>query len=196
MDEIFTGSAICEVTSGGEIVLPRAFHETARYRSPEGRLMVGVHCDSRCLVVYDPILASQRLYDSERQRGAFAASGLDPHDARQRRLFGFADQAMLAPDGMIVLPPLLRDCCRIGDAALLVGAGDKFEIWDLAFVREHGPADMVLLALLHRDLMSDTRHYHQTSLTGRASATEALSCAARLLPRQISAVQPRHDPID
>lgn len=193
MSEIFTGSALCEVTSGGEIVLPRGFHHTARRRAPDGRLFVGVHPESRCLLVYDQAVASQQLYDSERHGSAFAGVSLDAHDTRRRRMFGFVESVMLAPDGMIVLPPLLRDCCRIADAALLVAVGDQFEIWDFTFVRENGPADLALLALLHLKAVNGTPYATAMPADARRPSQPAFQSRLRLHP--LPEMRPRHDTI-
>lgn len=191
MSEIFTGSALCEVTSGGEIVLPRGFHCTARLRAPSGDLFVGVHPESRCLTVYDQAVATQQLDESECHDSA-APLG-EAHHNRRRRMFGFVERVLLAPDGMIVLPPLLRDCCQIGDSALLVAVGDQFEIWDFAYVRESGPADLALLALLHLKASNGTPYAIAMPANPRRAAQPALQSGLRL--HQMQEMRPRHDTI-
>ncbi|MGH6989570.1 MAG: division/cell wall cluster transcriptional repressor MraZ [Stellaceae bacterium] len=60
-------------------------------------------------------------------------------EERNSLLTLFADVVQIAPDGegRIILPEALRDPAGIGDTALFVGAGLKFEIWDPARYAEH-----------------------------------------------------------
>ena len=138
MDELFIGSAICEVTTGGEIVLPRHFHETIMSRSPDGRLFVGVHEESPCLVVYDRIFAAQQQWDLENRRSVFLGTNPEAHYARQRRAFGFVEHVTLAPDGMMILAPMMRQQGRIGNAALALSASISAKARLTG--RSHGPS--------------------------------------------------------
>jgi DNA-binding transcriptional regulator/RsmH inhibitor MraZ len=197
MDELFIGSAICEVTSGGEILLPLAFHQTARTRSQEGDLLVGLHEESSCLIVYDKGVAAQAHYDNERRRAAFLGTNLEEHYSRQRRMYGFVEQVTLAPDGMMVLPSLIRERGRIGGAALLVATGERFEIWDLDFVLERGPSDLVTLATLHLKQHLANEEHHDISLP-RPDAPHRAPVIAQsgVRVQAVSPVRPRHDPVD
>ena len=196
MDELFIGSAICEVTGGGEILLPHSFHETALARSPDGRLLVGLHEESPCLVVYDRIYAAQQQWDFETRRASFLGSKPDAHYARLRRAFGLVEQVTLAPDGMITLAPPMRESGQIGTSALLVATGQRFEIWDLDFVLESADADLIALATFHLKLRIANEECHDPSLqpaeTRRRTAHAAQS---RLRLQHMPAVRPRHDPI-
>jgi len=196
MDELFIGSAICEVTTGGEIVLPRHFHETIMSRSPDRRLFVGLHEESPCLVVYDRIFAAQQQWDLENRRSVFLGTNLEAHYARQRRAFGFVEHVTLAPDGMMMLAPLMRQQGKIGNAALLVATGPRFEIWDLDMVLESAPADLVALATLHLQFQAANEERHGASL--RAADPHhytARVAQSGLRLQHVPALRPRHDPV-
>ncbi|WEJ99403.1 MAG: division/cell wall cluster transcriptional repressor MraZ [Candidatus Sphingomonas phytovorans] len=196
MDELFIGSAICEMTSGGEILLPRSFHETARQRAMGGQLFVGLHEESRCLVVYDKAFAAQQQWDFDTRRAAFIGSNLDAHYTRLRRTFGFVEEIMLAPDGMMTLGPLMRERGNIGDSVLLVATGQRFEIWDLEFALSRGPSELMKLASLHLKIHIANEERHVPALSPVESRRRAASAAQPgLRVQQMPAVRPRHDPI-
>jgi len=194
MDELFIGSAVCEMTSGGEILLPRGFHETARHRSAGGQLYVGLHEESRCLVVYDKAFAAQQQWDFDTRRAAFIGSNLDAHYTRLRRTFGFVEEIMLAPDGMMTLGPLMRERGQIGNSVLLVATGQRFEIWDLDHVLSFGPAELMKLATLHLKVHIEACHVPALpSVDPRRRAEGGEQRAPRVQP--MPAVRPRHDPV-
>ena len=192
MDELFIGSAICEVTSSGEMLLPRRFHETTRLRSIDEFLYIGLHEESPCLVAFDRTYAMTRQFEIA-ERFAKSPGGVHDHH-RLRRTYGFVDEAPIAPDGMVLLPPLLRARGAIGANALLVATGARFEIWDLAYVLDHGPSDLVTLASL-------LRHYQNGKVANVAVPSAGPRAGARhsvqsgLCVRSLPAVPPRHDPV-
>jgi DNA-binding transcriptional regulator/RsmH inhibitor MraZ len=195
MDELFIGSALCEVTSGGEILLPRSFHQTAQLRSQNSCLFVGLHEESRCLVVYDKAFAAQQQWDFDTRRAAFIGSNLDAHYTRLRRTFGFVEEVTLAPDGMMMLGSLMRERGRIGNTALLVATGQRFEIWDLDFVLERGPADLVALATLHLKIQIANKECHVPALPSVDSRRRPGNAQSGLRLQQMPALRPRHDPV-
>lgn len=194
MDELFIGSAVCEMTSGGEILLPRGFHETARQRSASGQLFVGLHEESRCLVVYDKAFAAQQQWDFDTRRAAFIGSNLDAHYTRLRRTFGFVEEIMLAPDGMMTLGPLMRERGQIRDSVLLVATGQRFEIWDLDYVLSRGPSELMKLATLHLKVHIEECHVPALpSVDPRRRGAAIPQPGVRV--QQVPALQPRHDPV-
>ena len=48
----------------------------------------------------------------------------------KRMLIGHADDVAMDASGRVLLPPALREFAGIEKKAVLVGQGDKFEIWD------------------------------------------------------------------
>lgn len=194
MDEMYIGSAICEVTIGGELMLPRRFFNTARARCVDEFLLIGLHEESPCLVAFDRVYVLQRQFDVAERLAKSPGAFQDHH--RLRRLYGFVDEAPLAPDGMLQLPPVLRERGAIGTAALLVASGARFEIWDLGHVLAHGPSDLVTMATLLRmnQINKEVPDGAALSTPGsRPGAYAAAQPALRLQP--LPAVSPRHDPI-
>ena len=189
MDELFIGSALCEVTVAGEILLPRFFHETTQRRSPTKTLFIGLHETAPCLVAYDRHYAQQRHFGAEAQR-------LHDDPQRLRRTYGFVARSAIAPDGMIVLPALMRDRGRIGATALLVATGERFEIWDPETVLHGGPSDLILLATHHRLAHIANEVLHVPALSShqpRCGADMPHQPGLRVQP--VSQMRPRHDPV-
>ncbi|QNQ08634.1 division/cell wall cluster transcriptional repressor MraZ [Sphingomonas alpina] len=188
MDEPFFGSAVCDVTGGGHILLPPRFGETIRLRSPDQRLFIGLHEDAQCLVAFDRRYAMQRPVDDE-------AGGMsDAH--RLRRTYGFVESTLVAPDGMIAMPALMRERGHIGHSVLLVATGQRFEIWDLVCVLKRGPSDLITLATHHLMAHIGNEVLHVPALSSvkpRPGARRAAQSGVCLQP--VPAMQPRHDPI-
>jgi MraZ protein len=94
--------------------------------SPERTLIVTAD-PSRCLLVYpratwEPIQARLMALSSfnEQIRGL------------QRLLVGHADEVDMDGTGRILVPPALRQYAGLDHRAVLVGQGNKFELWDEA----------------------------------------------------------------
>ncbi|NWP00964.1 hypothetical protein GY973_23020, partial [Escherichia coli] len=68
---------------------------------------------------------------TERWRIADEDAGRDgqQHHERMRRLFGIVEVAPRSEHGL-TLPAVMRHLGRIESVALIVGAGDRFEIWN------------------------------------------------------------------
>lgn len=193
MDELFIGSAICEVTGGGEILLPRRFYETSRLRSIDAFLFIGLHEESSCLIAFDRMYAMQRQFEVA-ERLVKSPGGFQDHH-RLRRIYGFVDEASIAPDGMMVLPPLMRERGGIGANVLLVATGARFEIWDLAYVLDHGPSDLITLATLLRlgQIGNEVVNASLSSVGSRSGTRHTAQSGVRL--QSVPAVLPRHDPV-
>jgi DNA-binding transcriptional regulator/RsmH inhibitor MraZ len=189
MDELFFGSAVCDVTSGGDILLPHRFGETIRLRSPDQKIFIGLHEEAQCLVAFDRRYAMQRQVDAETN-----SIPDDPH--RLRRDYGFVEATRVAPDDMMVLPALMRERGHIGHSVLLVATGRRFEIWDLAYVLKRGPSDLITLATHHLMVHIGNEVLYAPALSSaepRSGARRADQSGVCLQP--VPAVRPRHDPV-
>lgn len=122
---MFRGSSQLVVDGKGRLAIP------AKYREPlvercAGRLILTLD-PSHCLALYpfcdwEPIEA--RLN---------ALSSFNPLYARLRRtLIGNAQDIELDAAGRILLPAKLRERAGLDKEVVLVGQGNKFEIWDAA----------------------------------------------------------------
>ncbi|MEG3176411.1 division/cell wall cluster transcriptional repressor MraZ [Sphingomonas sp. RB3P16] len=193
MEELFIGSAICDVEADGEILLPKRFFETVCQRTIDPVLFVGLHEESPCLVVFDRRYAMQHQFEVA-ERLARSPGGFQDHH-RMRRTYGFVAETPIARDGTIVLPPVMRARGAIGERALLVAAGDRFELWDLDGVLDDGPSDLITLARLLLD-QNQKDEFDVTSLPTARSRTRANhSTQSRVRLQPLPAVSPRRDPV-
>ena len=90
-----------------------------------GRLVATIDTQSRCLLVY-PLPTWEEL---ERQIQALPT--LNPVVRRfQRLLIGYASDLEFDTNGRLLLPPSLRNYAGLDKKAVLVGQGNKMELWD------------------------------------------------------------------
>ena len=82
---------------------------------------------SRCLLVY-PRDAWEPI-----QSRLMSLSSFNPEiRSLQRLIVGFADDVDLDGNGRILVPPALREYASLEHHVVLVGQGNKFELWDAA----------------------------------------------------------------
>jgi MraZ protein len=141
IDHFFGGSALQRIDASGRVELPRFVREIAQRRSDAPALVIGIHEADRCLTGYDPAFRQVLFADSERLRLRD-----EPQHARLRRAFGLTEELTIDPAGRIALPPMLRALGRIGEAALFVGTGGAFEIWDPEAAAASGDAALAEIA--------------------------------------------------
>jgi DNA-binding transcriptional regulator/RsmH inhibitor MraZ len=153
------------VSKRGEITLPPTFRRTARVRadSTTAFLLLDRHETDHCLV------AADRLYHADAKTAHIVAADGDDTavDIVARRRFGFAVEAELPMHGRMILPPLARALLGINDSVLMVATGHRFQIWDVEFVLEWGPADLVALVHLHLSVLHRAGDYHERLMSYR-----------------------------
>ena len=90
----------------------------------EGALVVTISPSDRCLLLY-------RLDDWEQVEKKLTALPTLNSQTRQlkRMLIGHADDCVMDGSGRILVPTQLREFAGIDRKAVLVGQGDKYEIW-------------------------------------------------------------------
>ena len=123
---MFRGFSSVSLDSKGRVAIP------SRYRD---RLMVDA---GGCLVqTINPLDRSLWLYplpDWEHIEEKLA--GLSDFDRQSRRakqmMRGYATDCQLDAHGRILVPAELRDYARIDKQAVILGQGNKFEIWNRA----------------------------------------------------------------
>lgn len=120
---MFRGVTNLNLDAKGRIAMP------ARYRdrlmeSCGGRLVVTVDRDG-CLLIY-PLPEWERI-----EQALMARPNMDKQVRRlQRLLLGHATECDLDGQGRILVPPPLREFAGLDKRAVLVGQGNKFELWD------------------------------------------------------------------
>ena len=127
-EAVFRGVTQLALDAKGRLAIP-ARHRDALTGGPEGanRALVVTADPSRCLLLYpcatwEPIQARLMALSSfnERLRGL------------QRLLVGHADDVDMDGAGRILVPPALRQYAGLEHRVVLVGQGNKFELWDEA----------------------------------------------------------------
>ncbi|WP_133126924.1 division/cell wall cluster transcriptional repressor MraZ [Legionella nagasakiensis] len=120
---MFRGINAISIDTKGRLAVP------IRYREALGQdrasLVVTIDTEETCLLLY-PAGQWQVIEDNLQRLPSFNAA------ARriQRLLIGHATDVELDSNGRILLPPLLRDYAQLNKRVVMIGQGNKFEIWD------------------------------------------------------------------
>jgi len=131
MCSLYSGCALCEVDEDGNVLLSEGTAEALGLGQDHTDLLLSKHEQDACLVGYDRDYLQQMQTRTERLRLADEGAGRSEaaHFARSRRLFGLVEAAPRAGSA-IRISPAMRQLGRIERLALVVGAGDRFEIWN------------------------------------------------------------------
>ena len=106
-------------------MLPTRYRAQIAERA-EGKLVVTVDRD-QCLLIY-PLPEWEQT-----ERKLMSLPSLQSQARRlQRLMVGHATDIELDGHGRMLLPPELRDFARLGRHAMLIGQGNRFELWDEA----------------------------------------------------------------
>ncbi|HET9122946.1 MAG TPA: division/cell wall cluster transcriptional repressor MraZ [Acidiferrobacteraceae bacterium] len=107
----------------GRMAIPTRYREElARYC--EGRMVLTVDRD-HCLLLY-PLPEWEEI-----ERKLVQLPSLNPQTrSLQRLLIGHATECEMDGSGRILLPPPLRGFASLEKDIVLIGQGNKFEIWD------------------------------------------------------------------
>ena len=117
---VFRGVTHLALDAKGRLAVP------ARHRGALPALVLTAD-PSRCLLVY-PRAAWEPI-----QARLMALSSFDPQiRALQRLLVGHADDVEMDGAGRILVPPALRQYAALDHHVVLVGQGNKLELWDEA----------------------------------------------------------------
>ncbi len=150
---VFRGVQHINMDAKGRLAMP------ARQREPllqecEGQIVVTIDTQTRCLVIY-PLPEWERIEQDIQKLPA-----LKPEVKRfQRLVLGYATDVELDGNGRMLLPQPLRDYAHLEKKLVLVGQGNKLELWseDLWLAeREQALQESGLEAELPAELMSLT----------------------------------------
>ena len=120
---MFRGSNSATLDGKGRMALPTRTRETLSGLS-ENKVVVTIDMREPCLLLYP-------LSDWEGVQGKLESlSNINPQ-ARllQRLLIGHATDLQLDGAGRLLLPSMLRDFAQLEKKLVLVGQGNKIEIW-------------------------------------------------------------------
>jgi MraZ protein len=121
---MFRGAAKVTLDDKGRMVLPTRYRERLLDRSG-GQLIVTVDRDGQCLLLY-PLTDWEPV-----EKQLMALPTLDPQSRRlQRLMVGHATDLPLDGHGRILLTQELREFAGLQRHAMLIGQGNRCELWD------------------------------------------------------------------
>lgn len=122
---MFRGATKVTLDDKGRVVIPTR-HRPLLAERGEGRLVVTVDRDL-CLLVY-PQPEWERI-----EERLMKLPTLNPQARRlQRLMVGHATEVELDGHGRLALSPELREFAGLSRAAMLIGQGNRLELWDEA----------------------------------------------------------------
>lgn len=122
---MFRGANKVTLDTKGRMVMPTRYRERIQERS-EGQLVVTVDRD-HCLLIY-PLPDWEEI-----ERKLMALPTLNDQSRRlQRLMVGHATDVTLDGHGRLLLAPKLREFAQLERNAVLIGQGNRFELWDEA----------------------------------------------------------------
>src|SRR3990172_5769511 len=122
-DGLFRGVSTLNLDAKGRVAMP-AKHRDRLKESCGGQLVITVDRD-HCLLLF-PMPAWEVL-----ERKLVSLSSFNKQTRRlQRLLIGHATECELDGAGRILLPPPLREFAGLDKRAVLIGQGNRFELWN------------------------------------------------------------------
>lgn len=123
---MFRGANKVTLDAKGRLAMPTRYRERIMERS-NGRLIATVDRADRCLLIY-PLPEWEEIEAKLR-----ALPTLHPVARKlQRLMIGHATDVDLDGSGRMLVPPALREYAVLTRDAMLVGQGNRFELWDEA----------------------------------------------------------------
>jgi MraZ protein len=120
---MFRGINTATLDGKGRLALPTRFREPLLVAA-DGRIVVTIDMREQCLLLY-PLPEWEVV-----QRKLESLSNIAPNARRlQRLLIGHATDIDLDSQGRLLLPGLLRNFADLQKKLMLVGQGNKLEIW-------------------------------------------------------------------
>ncbi len=120
---MFRGVQHINLDSKGRMAVPSRQRELLSVIS-EGYIVLTVDTQAPCLALY--ALPEWERIEADVQ----ALPALNPTVKRfQRLVLGYASDLQLDGSGRILIPPALRDYAKLKKRAVLVGQGNKLELW-------------------------------------------------------------------
>ncbi|AKH20545.1 division/cell wall cluster transcriptional repressor MraZ [Sedimenticola thiotaurini] len=120
---MFRGLNRLNLDAKGRLAVPTRYRERIQERCAS-ELVVTIDRD-HCLLIY-PLPEWQEIERKLMKLPSFnkAARNL------QRLLVGHATEVDMDGQGRVLLPPALRDFAQLDKRVVLIGQGNKFELWD------------------------------------------------------------------
>lgn len=120
---MFRGVAQLNLDSKGRLAVPARYRDSLLARC-NGHLVLTADSD-RCLLIY-PLPDWEPIEQKLMALSSFNAQIRE----LQRRLVGYAEDVQLDATGRILVSPALRNYAHLEKNVVLVGQGNKFELWN------------------------------------------------------------------
>ena len=119
----FRGINSINMDTKGRLAIPKKYRESIEEAS-ESQLVATIDLNSPCLLIYT--MDEWEVIE----RKLMSLPNMDPQ-ARlvQRLLLGHATEMEMDSQGRILLPSMLRDHAKLDKNVILLGQGNKFELW-------------------------------------------------------------------
>ncbi len=136
---MFQGAAQLNLDGKGRLAIPARYRDSL-LSSCAGKLLLTADADG-CLLVYpEPEWLPIRDKLSK-------MSSLNPKiRALQRLLIGYAEDVVMDSAGRVLVSPVLRNYAALDKNVMLVGQGNKFELWDATKWQAQQKADLLFLS--------------------------------------------------
>ena len=122
---MFQGATQLNLDSKGRLAIPSR-HRDLLLVECAGQLVMSADADG-CLLLYP-----QPEWEPIRDK-LLKLSALNPRiRALQRRLIGYAEEVLMDAAGRVLISPALRSYASLDKHVMLIGQGNKFELWDEA----------------------------------------------------------------
>lgn len=122
---MFRGLNQISLDTKGRLAIPVRYRD-ALIETSRGELVATVDRD-RCLLLYP----RPRWEEIERELVRLPSLQAGAR-AVQRMLLGYATDMQMDSHGRILLPPALRDYAELDHKVVMIGQGNKFELWSEA----------------------------------------------------------------
>ena len=120
---MFRGVAQLSLDNKGRLAVPSRYREALLVRCA-ARLVITADSD-KCLLIY-PLPDWEPI-----QQKLMGLSSFNPRIRDlQRRLIGYAEDVEMDAAGRVLVSPELREFAALEKNVVLVGQGNKFELWD------------------------------------------------------------------
>ena len=107
----------------GRLALPKRYRDAIAEES-ESQLIITIDWHSPCLLIYS--LPEWEMIE----RKLMSLPNVDTHTRQvQRLLLGHASEVDMDAQGRVLVPALLRPHAGLEKQAILLGQGNKFELW-------------------------------------------------------------------
>ncbi|KTD39347.1 MraZ protein [Legionella nautarum] len=121
---MFRGINAITIDGKGRLTVPTRYRD-ALSSQDEAALVVTIDTEETCLLLYP--LAEWRIIEAKLQ----SLPSFNTAARRiQRLLIGHATDVEMDSIGRILLPQLLRDYAQLEKKVVMIGQGNKFEVWN------------------------------------------------------------------